>query len=634
MNSYNENLHSSVVSALNEQELKLQKTKATLDASMFSLYYAEGARITAAENLHKANEQFNFQQLVKEQAVIDSDLATNVLASANLGNELVAKSVTNTSVAAANVQIASNAILKLASDTGSIFSMVNAADYGTEIYDQSKEAYELMNKTAYLAEQTSQYSMEASTLIAEVPSNTLSKKAQTTDASIKSLLEAVTTNFNTASANVAASSASLAGTNSKEKVAEGTLENTNTVYNSEVQAYGLYNKELNLNLLVKVPDVVGERSNYKVSFNSYQSPFTNKRKGGYPVKGYYIFLVKNDRKDTFSISDAEALILTEPTSKRYVEMPSERSAKNEIDIYQSQLKDVDGASMELGENYVVFVFALLNNEYKKLLNTFDDYLSAPSAVFNLTKQLAAPASETIKVVENKMIFHIDENDGNEVEYRCMFLPNNKKFVKGLLTVEGLKTIESETRKLERIADKYDPIIAKLESEINNLTSEKGGVEDLLLTNQEELSSDDLETKELKKLKDERKKLKSDHDKTTSQIAKLEKELKIVERRKQQAINSIETPKHIQPGFFFNYTVASGLNIETYSLAQKTDKENEWEVEITTSTTDNFGNRLHEDDKYIPVVLAMPDEGEVVNKQIVGALSDFQKTKDFTYTPKK
>ncbi|MDE1206974.1 hypothetical protein [Tenacibaculum larymnensis] len=633
MNSYNENLHSSVVSALNEQELKLQKTKATLDASMFSLYYAEGARITAAENLHKANEQFSFQQLVKEQAVIDSDLSTNVLASANLGNELVAKSVTNTSVAAANVQIASNAILKLASDTGSIFSMVNAADYGTEIYDQSKEAYELMNETAYLAEKTSQYSMEASTLIAEVPSNTLSKKAQTTDTSIKSLLEAVTTNFNTASANVATESASLADTNSKEKAKEGTLENINTVYNSEMQAYSLYNKELNLNLLVKVPDVIGERSNYKVSFNSYKSPFNKGRKRGYPVKKYYIFLVKNDRKEIFSISDAEALILMEPDSKRYLELPSVADDKHEIDIYQSQLKDVDGKSMGLGENYVVFVFAVLDNEYKKLLSTFDDYLSAPSAMFRLTKQLAAPDSNTIKVIDNKMLFHIDENEDDEVEYRCMFLPNNKKLVKGLLTVEGLKTIESETKKLERIADKYDPIIAKLESKINNLTSEKGGVEDLLSVNIEEQSSDDLEAKELKKLKDERKKLKVEYKNTSSELSKLEKELTIVERKKQQAINSIETPEHIQPGFFFNYTIASGLNIETYSVAKKVDKEGEWEVEITTSTTDNFGNRLHEEDKYIPVVLAMPDEGEGINKQIVGALSDFQNTKDFTYKKK-
>lgn len=641
MNSYNENLHSSVITALNDQELQLQKTKATLDASMFSLYYSEGARISAAENLQLANENFKFQQLVKEQAVIDSDLSTNVLASANLGNDLVAKSVTNTSVAAANVQIASNAVLKLASDTGSIFSMVNAADYGTEIYDQSKEAYELMNRTAYLAEKTSQYSMEASTSIAEVSSNTLSKKAETTDTSIKSLLDAVTTNFNDSSATVITDSTALSTANSEEKAAEGVLENVNTVYNSELEAYALYNKELNLDLLVKVPDVVGERTNYTVSFDSYQSPFklpkfnngANKKKEGYPVKKYYIFLVKNSRKEVFSTSDAEGLVLLEPDLKRYLELPSDNTKRNKIDIYQSQLKDVDGKDMELGENYVVFVFAMLDNEYKKLINTFDDYLSAPSAFFSLTKQLAAPSAGNINVVNNKMTFSIDANEFEEVEYRCMFLPNDKKLVKGLLTVEGLKTIESETKKLERIANTFDPKIAELETEINNLTSEKSGINELMEVNREQLT-DDLDSKELKKLKEKNSKLNTDYAKTSSDLVKLEKELKRVERRKQHAINSIDNPDHIQPGFFFNYTIAAGLNIESYLIASKTDQKNVWEVEIAISTTDNFGNRLQEGDQYIPVVLVMPNEGEAVNKQMLGALSDFQQTSDFTYTAKK
>ena len=644
MNSYNENLHSSVVTALNDQELLVQKTKASLDASMFSLYYAEGARITAAENLQVANTNLEFQQLTQEQAVIDSDLSTNVLASASLAKELVAKSVSNTSVAAANVQIASNAILKLASDTGSIFSIVNAADYGTEIYDQSKEAYELMNKTAYLAEQASQYSMEASTLIAEVPANTLAEKAKTTDSSIKSLLDAVTTNFNNASATVVTDTETLATENTKEKAAEGVLENTNTVYNSSVESYGLYNKEMNLNLLVKVPDVVGERTNYKVSFDSYKSPFgitnyTNgffKKKKGYPVSKYYIFLVENNKKDVFSISDAEGLILLDPEEKRYIEVKSNDKDFHEVDIYQSQLKDTQGKPMQLGVKYVVFVFAVLDNEYKKIINTFDDYLSAPSAFFTLTKQLAAPKAKSIEVKDNRMTFIVDENITEEIEYRCMFLPNNQNLVKGLLTVEGLKTVESETRKLERIADTFDPLIAQLETEINNLTSEKSGVDELKTANREKWD-DDLDAKELKKLKDEHKKLSAEYDKKTAELAKLERELKKVEQRKQQAINSIDRPKHIQPGFFFNYTIASGLNLESYSIAKKTDHKKDdkevWEVELKVSTTDNFGNRLHEGDKYIPVVLAMPNEGDAVNNQIVGALSDFQHTKDFTYLSK-
>jgi len=138
MNSYNENLHSSVVSSLNAQELELQKLKSQKDAATFSMYYAQGARVTAAEKLEVTTLKYNFQQKVNSQAVTDSDMSTNVLTSANNVKAYVAKSVTNGSVAAANVQIATNAILKLASDTGSIFSIVNAADYGTEIYRQAE----------------------------------------------------------------------------------------------------------------------------------------------------------------------------------------------------------------------------------------------------------------------------------------------------------------------------------------------------------------------------------------------------------------------------------------------------------------------------------------------------------------
>jgi len=53
------------------------------------------------------------------------------------------------------VQVIKNAILVLASATGSIYSIVSAADYGSEIYRQAKKAYELTVKIAYHAEKVS-----------------------------------------------------------------------------------------------------------------------------------------------------------------------------------------------------------------------------------------------------------------------------------------------------------------------------------------------------------------------------------------------------------------------------------------------------------------------------------------------
>ena len=59
MSSYNENLHSTVVASLSDQEAEVQNIEAQRDASMFTLYYAQGARITASGQLDLAKEKYD-----------------------------------------------------------------------------------------------------------------------------------------------------------------------------------------------------------------------------------------------------------------------------------------------------------------------------------------------------------------------------------------------------------------------------------------------------------------------------------------------------------------------------------------------------------------------------------------------
>ena len=139
MNTYNENLNSIVVSSLATQEVAQTTIDATTHASMFTLYYAEGQSITAAEKLDVAEKKLAEKTKVKTQAVDSSNVSNNQLGAANQANDYVKQAVTNTSVAAANVQTASNAIVRLAGDIGNIFSIVNAADFGTDIYDLASE---------------------------------------------------------------------------------------------------------------------------------------------------------------------------------------------------------------------------------------------------------------------------------------------------------------------------------------------------------------------------------------------------------------------------------------------------------------------------------------------------------------
>ena len=82
MNTYNDNLRSAVVESLHSQELELNKAESQKKASMFSLYYAEDATVSAAGKLETAKKTLIKKEAVKTQAVANGNLSTNVLESA------------------------------------------------------------------------------------------------------------------------------------------------------------------------------------------------------------------------------------------------------------------------------------------------------------------------------------------------------------------------------------------------------------------------------------------------------------------------------------------------------------------------------------------------------------------------
>ena len=609
MNSYNDNLHSSVVSSLSAQELELQSVEAKLEASMFSLYYAQGARITTAEELEITTAKYAFEKKVHEQAIIDSDISTNVLESTNNAKDYTAKSVTNTSVAAANVQIAANAILKLASDTGAIFSIINAADFDTDIYAQSNKAKVLMDDTAYLAEQASQHSMEASSAIAEVTTTTLASKATVTDTSIKNLLAVVTKQFDDTTALLASQSAALATANTKEKQAEGVLEDYSVSFDATEQAYELSNSELNLDLMVTTPITVGDHDSYIVSFSPYVSAFQEQtsttppapKDTNQPVESYNIMLVKNSSSGTFSMNDAEG-ILTGDFKDRYVPMSDEDIITVTKDdatmqkivkkIYTSGsnttehtvLKDSDGIDLVEGQEYVIFVFAVFKTAYKKIINTFDDYLSAPSKAFVLQNQLNSAVTDSILEKQATTVdadadgipdasseyqiinFDIFENPKYEVAYRCVFLPHNPELVQGLLTVEGVENIENNIQQLTKIEQLYGIEISDINAQITSVKADIKKLEDAISQNEGKI-------KNAKEGSSQEKKLITQNEENTASIDELKEKLKNLETEltnlttiRDTAITNLDVNKHIQPGFFFNLTTAEKISAGSYTHA--------------------------------------------------------------------
>jgi len=516
MNTYNDNLHATVVTSLQNQELAKKTVYGQFNASMFTLYYAEGATITAQEKLDLDVTDKNAKKEVRDQAVNNSNISTNLLSSATQANQYLQLSVTNTSVCAANVQVCTNAIVRLAGDAGNIYSIVNAADFDTEIYRLAGEIRNLMNDTAYDAELTSQFSMEASILTSEVTSPVVLTKAKATNATMTNLLNITTNDFQVAAQTVDADHSNVMAVSIAEKQAEGNLEDINVEYKATNNAYAISNKLLNLNL--RVNNLTN--TSFNVLFDLIRSPFppeSDSIANGkpqpvpldvmYPVKQYYAIVVKDSKKYSFSISDAEGLVnkkdqCTPISTNSSVENRQKNTSGNEqpvnviyhwinqkIDLVKDGLilKDSDGDKITLGVNYAVFVLALYTEQYKKKINNFEDFLSAPSAMFCLTNVLEAvntsklhcekipvPAksSSALQVVKPategdtyEVNFTIQKDPNYDVEYRLMFLPYGDRLTKGLLTIKSLGDLEKNVELLEKVAEEFDPKIAVLQTRL-------------------------------------------------------------------------------------------------------------------------------------------------------------------------
>jgi len=691
MSSYTDNLQSTINSALQSQQLDQKKTLATYNASVFTLYYAQGASFTAAEKLELAENTLNTEKSgVKEQAVHTSNICNNLVASADQANQYMKQTINNTAVCASNVQIAANAIMKLAGNIGGVYSMVNASDFHGPIYKLTEQVYRQINRTAYDAEQASQFAMEASTSAAEVSLTTVNDKAKSVKGVMDNLLNIASTEFDNASETVRAANNTLAMLNAKEKLAEGVLEDVNTNLYSAQSAYNAINSDLNLNLIVPAKTVTD--NTFKVSFSLKKSAFRqDSSEVRYPVENYYLIIVNEAKQLNFSLNNAENIV-TNTVKDRYVKVthftslpgsaPDLEAATETIRI--TQVKDSDGLPLSVGTSYVVFVFAQYYLDYKKRLNNFEDFISAPSLPFTMATQLKVadkitpvkPRPETDKSSpkiihgETKYLTFSITSEENTVEYRCMLLPNDKSISKGLLTKGGLRNLEKEIEQLEIIAAQFDPLIQEYEADYNNA-----------------LSIVELMTAELEKLEQQRERLikqaesapQKEKDKLDAEIAKLtetinknsealaaqnnaattaRQQLDEQVEKKKAAIVLINSKEDSKLGFFFDVRLAEQVSAGNYNTqitrllqtdnqvstensspeapvdpAGKISAEMFYIVDLAYSTTDNFGNALVPGNSYIPVILSVYNGNDVKSvTSFISGLSDYDKTESFDYYP--
>ena len=268
------------------------------------------------------------------------------------------------------------------------------------------------------------------------------------------------------------------------------------------------------------------------------------------------------------------------------------------------LYDSDGEKLVPGEEYVVFVYAIIEDEYKKIVNNFDDYITAPSAKFKLTTRLEAATDVDVSTtIPQELTFNVSQEsiiDLKDVEYRCMFLPSNRELTTGLLTQVGLDNMEIYAEQLEIKASKHDRQYANKKLELTQLKLELKAHKQTLAKNADATVGGS-----------------SGGDKTAvlkGKISDCENDLK-------ELIGKIGGNQNYPPvidnteRFFFNLCIAQQVPAGSYIPVKSNDVEYDLSdleaeyisgkvaVELETSTTDNFGNRLIEGKEYIPVVLS-------------------------------
>ncbi len=720
MSSYNENLRSNVIASLQSQELDLTNVNTQKNASMFTLYFNEGATLKAGEQLEYTKSVLVNKLGVKTQAVANSNISNNLAGSASQANLYVKQSITNSAVCAANVQFASNSIVKLASDLGSIYGIIHAADAKSDIYILAEEARSLINTTAYDAELASQKAMEASILTSEVSASTVLDKSKTNSDLMNAVLKITSDEVNTAAQQLLAEESNLAAASTIEKQSEGNYLNFSIDYQSTKSAYHASNQGLNLNLLISNETSV----DFTVSFDRIKMPFNlletiapseKKTNPYYPIKNYYLIVVKDAKKSTFSISNAENLLIGDegdpaqgssvnsagtlsvspaPNSKRLiipVPAPDDTSdatssaptsAKGvktliSCDInYQEMIidgkgpftiQDSDGDDIVLGTRYVVFVLGIYTDDYKKKLNCFDDFLSAPSLSFILTTKLVAVEGKNIKVPEaiadaqvppstasnNKNIllengvlnFKVAENPDNIslVEYRCIFLPPNDPWAGLLLNKDSTLALKQEVESLEAI-DEYDPQIAIAQAKVidtkNYIELLEGKLSAAIKTSNAQDGVIEENSSTVNMVNSEVNRLNAQIEFQINNVLQPiqqnlwqlnEDKNKKIESIKQKAIN-----ENVQ--FLFNLKIAEGVLYGNYIVAKQSTLQSlqppiihheqnkgksvsvintgieigsaelahpelEYTIEVNASVTDNFGNPLIDGQQYTPVIIS-------------------------------
>jgi len=524
-------------------------------------------------------------------------------------------------------------------------------------------------------------------------------KAKRANLAINNLLSITAGDYDNVSKTVTLDNATLSALSAKEKLAEGILEDISVDYHATQKAYDSTNEELNLNLGITHI----HKSLYYISFNRLENPFFAEE----IVQDYHLVFVKETKKATFSMANAEGIrINAKPEQYIKVNHSDKSPLSKTLDLLNfisiseiadqepNPIIDSDGEPLALGKNYVVFLLSVFSDQYKREINNFDDFLSAPSKEFLITNALTPVDGDIIEIGEinqenkteaeikleedfklgqqkilrtadqfldvsaytHKLTFSTAPEQSYNPVHRCIFLPANPNLDQRLLTTQSLKKLLKLSGRYisdkEKIADAFKAGITKYEVDLKEIDEKEREVKKTIASLNVQLKAEN-EDKDTKKLT-------SSQSQATHQLATLEKEKAYftnllkkaqTDEKKMLAILASEANEaNLQ--FFFNLTLAEQISASNYTTAMPLLKEEaqgatapkaaeagkstnldsvqNWIAFIGPGTTDNFGDFLIEGHPYYAIVLTISGD-EVDNPdQYTNALSSIYRNCQFTF----
>lgn len=439
MSTYNDNLRTTVNTTLGGIDGEEQKRASALTVAHYNLYYAVGDQIRAEKKRDDVDVAYEDTWDINHEGVSCSNRATNLLTTATNADENVTATVTNTATSASNVQVAANAVLKVAAGIGSANNIVNASDYDTDIQRMTGYANKLIGETAYQAELTSQMSMESSSDAAQIIAKQVLTEATVTKTWFDDMLVRTDAQLKVLTDTRIADTDALIAANTVQRGTEGALNVANQEHSAVVVSYNTTNDTLNYDLQANTDavDTVTSLTSINLYFEQFvpafplpPSPEDGLSKtqplilGSSQLNnGYFIGLAKADTAGLFSFDVAETTFNSFQNTRFTPATPGQWQSIVLRGTDAQLTQDVDGNPIEPGIEYVAFLYIVLDHDYKKAINNYADQMSAPSLSFTLAETLADVAESPRVVGDNNFVFTVTPATGNPTtQYRGIMVP--------------------------------------------------------------------------------------------------------------------------------------------------------------------------------------------------------------------